>query len=149
MAQIREAKKTDSEGINLLSLDLGYDIVSQEVANNRIVEILKSEIDNLWVFEEKNQIKGWIHLFIDNRVASSSFAEIGGLIVSSNNRREGIGKRLVEFAMQWAKANNLKIRVRCNAKRTDSHIFYKSVGFSSTKSQYIFEASLQKPGSRS
>ncbi len=142
MTQIREAKKTDSKAISKLSLGLGYDIVSQEMAENRIGEILKSTNDNLWVFEEDQQIKGWIHLFLANRVASSSFAEIGGLIVSSNNRIEGIGKRLVEYAIQWAKANNLKIRVRCNEKRADSHIFYKSVGFSTKKLQHVFEASL-------
>ncbi len=49
LVQIREAKKTDSEAINILSLDFGYDVVSQEVADNRIGEILETEIDNLWV----------------------------------------------------------------------------------------------------
>ncbi len=142
MQQIREAGNTDSYSINSLSPDLGYSTTTQETADKRIENILKSKVDHLWVFEADNQIKGWIHLFTANRIASAPFAEIGGLVVSSKCRREGVGRRLVEYARQWAATNNLKIRVRCNAKRTDTHIFYKSVGFSSIKSQHIFEASL-------
>ena len=142
MTKIREAKLTDSETINKLSIDLGYDIAPQEIADQRIGEILKSEIDNLWVYNENNQIKGWIHFFLANRVASSSFVEIGGLVVSSNCRKRGIGKQLVEHAMEWARTKNLKIRVRCNSKRNETHIFYNAIGFSNTKSQHIFEAKL-------
>ena len=142
MSKIREAKQTDSEAINKLSTDLGYDIVPQVIADQRISEILKSETDKLWIYKEENQIKGWIHIFVANRVASSSFTEIGGLVVSSNCRRKGIGKRLVAYAAKWSKVNKLKIRVRCNTKRTETHLFYKSVGFLNTKSQHVFESKL-------
>ncbi len=142
MSQISEAQKTDCEAIIELSLGLGYDTVSQEVAIGRINEILKSEIDNLWVYKEGDQIMGWIHVFKAKRVASASFAEIGGLVVSPIYRRQGVGKRLVEYALQWAKANNLKTRVRCNTKRSDTHNFYRAIGFSISKSQHIFEAGL-------
>jgi len=142
MSRIREATRNDSESINRLSQDLGYDIVSQSVAEERIKKIIESKIDYLWVFEDDNQIIGWIHIFLAQRVASASFVEIGGLVVASNYRRQGVGKRLVEYAVLWAKTRNLKIRVRCNEQRTDTQIFYESVGFSSTKTQHVFEISL-------
>ena len=142
MTKIREAKQVDSKAINIISIDLGYDIAPYDIADQRINNILKSKIDKLWVYSEDNQIKGWIHVFIANRVASSSFAEIGGLVVSSHFRRKGIGKHLAEHAMEWANINKLKIRVRCNTKRAETHLFYKAVGFSEIKSQHILESGI-------
>jgi len=139
MSHIRRANQTDSEIINQLSAGLGYDHVSRDIADKRLRKILKSDVDYLWVYEDDNQIRGWIHLFTALRVASSSFSEIGGLVVSENYRRKGIGQSLVHHAIKWAKLNNLKIRVRCNANREETHIFYKSIGMTQLKSQLIFE----------
>ncbi|NNG00406.1 MAG: GNAT family N-acetyltransferase [Desulfobacteraceae bacterium] len=81
-------------------------MATRDVAEKRINDILESKTDHLWVFKADNQIKRWIHLFGANRVASDSFAEIGGLVVRSDCRREGIGRKLVERAMQWAETNH-------------------------------------------
>lgn len=139
--KIREAEKSDFYEINLLSEELGYEKVTQLEAEKRLAVILKSENDKLWVYEDNNRIKGWIHAFIARRAASDSFAEIGGLVVSSDFRRKGIGKALVETSMEWAKSNKIKIRVRCNSKRSDTHVFYRSIGFDQIKSQHVFEIS--------
>ena len=135
---IREAVTADSIAINAISKELGYKEQVQEVANDFIKTIIESDIDKLFVFEE-NEIRGWIHFFIANRVASTSFLEIGGLVVSSEFRKKGIGKKLVKYAIKWANERNLKTRVRCNSKRASSHEFYSAIGFSKTKEQYIFE----------
>ena len=90
-------------------------------------------------FFEDGLIKGWVHVFIANRVASSPFLEIGGLAVSSEFRREGIGRELVNYALKWANERNLKTRVRCNSKRMNAHDFYLAMGFTKAKEQYIFE----------
>ncbi|MCP3922166.1 MAG: GNAT family N-acetyltransferase [Desulfobacterales bacterium] len=138
MQQIREAIEKDFGDINSLINDLGYTAPSEE-AEKRLSRIMESNLDKLWIFEDDNQIKGWIHLFITNRVSSSSFAEIGGLVVAKNYRRKKAGKHLVEKAMEWAETKGLKIRVRCNIKRDETHTFYKSLGFSTKKSQHLFE----------
>ncbi len=139
MNRIREAQEEDIPSIIELSAGLGYDDTPPDIAYKRILKILTSETDQLWVFEENHQLKGWIHLFTAKRVASPPFAEIGGLVVSSTSRREGIGKQLVSHANQWAQKHDLKLRVRVNEKRISACEFYRSIGFSDLKSQVVFE----------
>lgn len=139
---IRKAKLTDYSSINKLSVNLGYKSVSDDVARNRLGDLLKSKTDKVWVFVKQNQILGWIHVFIGYRVASSSFAEIGGIVVSPEDRRQGIGRSLVNHAKLWASDHDLKLRVRCNSKREESHEFYESAGFSKVKTQHVFECNL-------
>jgi len=101
--------------------------------------IINSTVDYLMVYEDEGIIKGWIHFFVANRVASESFVEIGGLVVNPNTRREGVGRSLVEYTKKWSITNHYSIRVRCNSKREESHVFYESLGFSNKKTQFIFQ----------
>ena len=135
---IREAVIGDSKAISAVSKELGYKELPPEITNDLIKTIIDSDLDKLFVFEE-NEIRGWIHFFIANRVASLPFLEIGGLVVSSDFQRKGIGRELVNYAINWAKERKLKTRVRCNSKRVSTHEFYLAIGFTKTKEQHIFE----------
>ena len=137
--QIRDAVRADVEAINRLSGDMGYDVVSHAAAEKRIAALLQSADDRLWVAEDAGVVKGWIHVFVARRAGSSAFVEIGGLVVLPDCRRQGIGKRLVEHAMKWSRAEGLRVRVRCNAKRTQTHEFYRAVGFTDSKTQLVFD----------
>jgi len=136
---IRKAKESDFEMIEILSNELGYKRQTKDIVEKRLKTILSSPLDNLFVYENTGKVKGWIHFFIANRVASESFVEIGGLVVDSSERREGIGKSLVEFVKQWSKNNNYQIRVRCNTQRGNTHLFYEHLSFMRKKSQYVFQ----------
>jgi len=136
---IRKAMLSDSREINKLSEELGYHEVSQDTAYNRLSAVLESNSDGLWVYEEDAQLKGWIHFFIVNKVASPPFVEIGGLVVSAQYRRNGVGKNLINFVKARAAASEMKVRVRCNAKRIQTHKFYQAMGFATVKNQLVFE----------
>jgi GNAT superfamily N-acetyltransferase len=59
-----------------------------------------------------------------------SFAIIENVITDNNYRRKGIGKKVIQNAVQYAKENNCyKVVLLSSAKRTDSHRFYESIGF--------------------
>ena len=73
------------------------------------------------------------------RIASASFVEIGGIVVDSDIRNKGIGKALIVEAKNWAVAKNIKLRVRCDSRREDTHRFYTSTGFKKLKNQDVFE----------
>lgn len=135
---IRKAAFEDLSAINRLSAEFGYGVVSEEVARERVRKVLDSEIDELWVYEEGGQVFGWIHAIIALRVASEPFVEIGGLVVDSAFRKRGAGRALVAEAKQWADELQLSLRVRCNAMRSATHLFYESIGFSKSKEQYVF-----------
>lgn len=141
MSEIRVATIEDAEQINRVSAHLGYQQSSNEAAGKRLAEIMESTSDHVWVYEEEGEVKGWLHLFVALRLASPGFAEIGGLVVAPSRRRSGIGRKLVERALEWSKASNLELRVRCNASREEANRFYRSIGFESLKTQQVHRKS--------
>ncbi|MEH6453701.1 MAG: GNAT family N-acetyltransferase [Psychromonas sp.] len=138
MTNIRAATLTDSFSINALSLHLGYAITPLETSRERLKCLLASTNDEVWVFDESNIILGWIHVFKAHRLASSTFNEIGGLVVAPTARNRGIGRLLVEFVAKQSRDKNLELRVRCNSHREDTHKFYLKTGFTNSKTQHVF-----------
>ena len=133
---IRSASESDAEGINEVSEHLGYSQFSSTEYIIKFQELLSSTQDQIFLAEWQGRIIGWLHLFYARRLASDNFFEIGGLVVSPENRGHGVGRALV----QYAQAKNLgKFRVRCNEKRLDAHKFYESIGFDSIKVQRVFQ----------
>ena len=141
MSEIRDASIGDIAGINRVSSNLDYEASSRDESRKRLEDILTSDCDFVWVYLENNKIVGWLHLFMALRLASPKFAEIGGLVVDISYRRSGIGRKLVEKAMQWSKQNKLPLRVRCNSNRDEANKFYESLGFTNKKSQKVYELS--------
>lgn len=59
-----------------------------------------------------------------------SFAVIENVVTDNGYRRQGIGRKVMENAVQYAKENNCyKVLLLSSAKRTESHRFYESIGF--------------------
>ncbi|MCO4786010.1 GNAT family N-acetyltransferase [Marinomonas atlantica] len=133
---IRSASESDANGINKVSKHLGYSRLSSTESVTKLQELLNSAQDQVFVAEWQGQIIGWLHLFYARRLASDNFFEIGGLVVSPENRGQGIGRALVQYAQD---ENLGKFRVRCNEKRHDAHKFYESIGFNGKKVQCVFQ----------
>lgn len=128
----------DAVAVTQLSAQLGYDIAQNQVAKN-IRAIQKCENDTAYVAMDDNEVVGWIHIFYTSRIETTSFCEIGGLIVDERYRGKGIGKLLVEKAKSWTISKRCKdLRVRTNVKRSDTHKFYEAAGFEEVKQQKIF-----------
>jgi GNAT superfamily N-acetyltransferase len=65
------------------------------------------------------------------------------LVIDQYYRGKGIGKMLIEQAKQWAKEKgNNKLKLRCNVKRTETHLFYQHLDFMETKEQKTFELNI-------
>lgn len=139
---IRPIKETDTTAIRLLSVQLGYKLSPEETLEN-IGEVLSNKDQAAFVACIDNSIIGWIHIFRTVRLESKSFIEIGGLIIDEKYRHRGIGKLLINSAIELAKEKNIKkIRVRCNKKRIEAHQFYKMLGFKEFKEQKVFEITI-------
>jgi len=55
---------------------------------------------------------------------------IENIITAADYRRQGIGRKLLEAAVEYAKEHGCyKVTLESNMKRTDAHEFYISVGF--------------------
>ncbi len=137
MITIRDAKSTDAKSINRLSIFLGYPAMTDEVLLPKLQHLLDSETNAVFVaLNEDETVVAWLHLFFAPRLASADFYEIGGLVVDPSYRGQQVGRKLVQYARGQAIG---KLRVRCHSSRLDTHLFYEAIGFSSNKTQKVFD----------
>jgi GNAT superfamily N-acetyltransferase len=138
----REARMDDVDAITALSNQLGYAITEAATRQN-LESIREGSTDMVWVAIYEGKVAGWIHIFQTVRLESGAFFEIGGLVVAEEYRRKGIGRLLVTHAKDSCSRTTVtSLRVRCNVKRKEAHDFYRSLGFSETKEQKVFETQL-------
>lgn len=135
---IRKVTIDDAVVVMLLSHQLGYPLTIDEIKLN-ISAILKSKHHTAYVAENNGQVVGWIGAAQAIMIEAISFCEINGLVIDKDHQGKGIGKRLIERVKQWAKEQgNKKVSLRCNVKRTETHEFYKHLGFKDLKQQTNF-----------
>ena len=103
---IRKAKEEDFEQILVAELESGHPLNEKfKATKESITEFLepafKEEINDFYVFEEKNKILGFISL---KKIFSTyKSCEINYLAVRKDNHRQGIGRNLVDFIEEKAK----------------------------------------------
>ena len=90
-----------------------------------------------------SKVVGWIDVGVTRHLQSEPSAEIGGLVVSSEARNGGIGRRLVAQAEEWALQRGLKrVVVRSQVAREGAHRFYLREGYERTKTSAVFTKKL-------
>jgi N-acetylglutamate synthase-like GNAT family acetyltransferase len=79
----------------------------------------------LWVAERKNSVVGFVGLVVHGRRA-----EIEPVVVSFDARGQGIGRSLVETALESARADGVKqIKARPVARNSSALRFFHRLGF--------------------
>jgi len=143
---IRRATEDDAGSIARLSGELGY-AVCEKTMRSRVQAILESTADVLIVaVDSSGTVVGWLQAHAAHVVESGFRVEITGLIVSPAFRRRGVGRSLVADAERWARTISAEaVVVRSNIKRTESHAFYQSLGYTSTKTQVVYRKALSEP----
>ena len=101
------------------------------------------EADKIWEKSEQQGIKYFV-ASDGSRIVSSLYLAVipnltrGGksncfienVITDEEYRKKGIGKKLMEMAIEYAKANNCyKAVLLSSMKRKEAHSFYESCGF--------------------
>lgn len=146
--QLRPVEPGDVSGLLTLVRQLGHDVpsaVSDEEMARRLVAVLEAPDHALFVavMGPGEPVIGWIHIFDAPRLAVGRFAEIAGMVVDGRHRGQGIGRRLVTIAENWARRRGLgKLRVRSRSERQGAHAFYRRLGFLASKGQTVFDKPL-------
>ena len=136
---IRQIAVADAAAVTDLSRQLGYPLGVAQIQQN-IRAVIESKDHDAFVAVVENKVVGWIGVAQTILIESPPYCEINGLVIDENYRGKGIGKLLIDKATQWAKGRgNDKLRLRCNVKRTESHLFYQHLGFKDVKKQTSFE----------
>lgn len=150
--KIRKATTTDAGEIARLTAQLGYPGEVETIAD-RIGRINQDQDSLLLVAEASDsheRLKGWIQVSVSDTIESGFRAEILGLIVCEQFRKEGVGTRLALEVEKWAKQKGIdKMIVRSNLQRTDSHAFYPKIGYSKVKEQAIYRKIIKEDSNKS
>lgn len=138
---IRSARTTDSEAIRDMLDQLGYPLTTKHI-EDKLELLLNSPSDAVYVYEENQQVTGFITLHFSIQLAfDHNFCEIGYFVVDRNVRSQGVGRQLEEKACQAAKEKGCdRINVFSMAHRADAHRFYERQGY--THIQRFFEKEL-------
>ena len=68
---------------------------------------------------------------VASRLRQEAVAEVEGLFVERDYRRQGVGSALIAACMAWAaKAGASKVRLEVRASNTAAHALYRRYGFS-------------------
>ena len=100
-------------------------------------------LQNIWDDIEKNNIKYFIAkdnkkiigscfiCIIPNLTHNGEYIGfIENVIVDENYRKKGIGKKLIEMAIEYAKESNCyKVTLQSGITRKNAHKFYEKIGF--------------------
>lgn len=137
--QISSLREEHLSEVAKLSEQLGYPVSIPDL-RDRWKKLSAQPRHTILVYEEKENILGWIHLECVEDLIEEDKAEIKALVVGENSRRKGIGRALIQAGEKWAKTYQLHtIYLNCNILREQTHQFYIREGFTNYKTSLFFE----------
>lgn len=135
---IRNANIDDAVGIcKICCDDLGYNCNS-DLIKQRLTELDKKR-EQVFVAEYNNMIVGYVHVEDYKTLYFEELANLLGLAVSKNYRRQGVAKALILQVESWSRERNINmIRLNSGSTRKEAHAFYRALGFDNEKEQIRF-----------
>lgn len=133
---IREACESDASAIwELNCLEMGYEYPI-DATSQKLNVLLHSKADKIYVAVSENVVVGYIHANDYDVIYAPHMKNIMGIAVSSNCKRQGIGRALLKKAEDWARITDASgVRLVSGMTRTEAHIFYHSCGYTGDKEQ--------------
>jgi GNAT superfamily N-acetyltransferase len=143
MPHIRRALPDDAAEVARLTNELGYS-ASESVIAMRLAVLVGQPSHFVAVAQaQRGTLAGWISAERRLILESGERVEISGLVIDRTQRRQGIGRSLVEAVEQWtAQCGLASVVVRSNIERPESHAFYLSAGYLRSKTQHVYSKTL-------
>lgn len=135
---IRKYEISDHVDIcKICNRELGYNCEKSLVSKQ--LENLNENREMVFVAELNARVVGFIHVEKYNVLYLDSMVNILGLAVLSNYQMQGLGRKLIDAAIQWAKEMGIyTLRLNSGINRKEAHQFYRRIGFGEEKEQYRF-----------
>jgi ribosomal protein S18 acetylase RimI-like enzyme len=130
---IRDAKLSDAPALAALMCELGYETSNVEM-HSRLQTILRNASYSTIVAEVDNKLCGMIGTLTHASHEHDDFSgKIIALIVSTKQRRSGVGRALIAAVEQdFASRNVSRVTVTTRFEREEAHQFYEALGYSRT-----------------
>jgi GNAT superfamily N-acetyltransferase len=144
---IRKISDTERDMKGLTALMNQWDDLSSELTveyiRDKLSSISAAKNSVVLIAEDDKSIAGYAYLCEVVFLGMEPFIELQSILVDSNSRRCGIGKKLIHAAEQWCMdAGFHKIVLSSRIHLTAAHVFYKSLGYEIYKQSYFFSRAL-------
>ena len=135
---IRAAKPEDSHLIKKLVIQLGYTHLTDGEVAQKIVDYSKENYA-LLVGEEAGVVIGFISLhWFDIFHSPGMIGRITAFCIDESSRSKGFGKSMLQAAENFLISKGCtKLEVTSNERRTESHHFYLSCGYSVDSKRFV------------
>lgn len=129
---IRKAVQEDVEQLAFLMGELGYPTTPNEM-EERFSKINNNSLYNTLVAEQNGDIIGMVGMILGfHYEKNENYVRIVALVVDSQYRKQGFGRRLIERAEEWAielGAKSIVLNSGNRSERDDAHRLYIGQGF--------------------
>lgn len=135
---IREAQDTDGSAIADLLGELGYPNEASFV-EGRLQLVAGSAGDRVLVAERDGEVLGFVSLHLMPLFhQEGDLCRITAVAVSGSARRQGVGRRLVGAAEEFADANGaIRVEITSGEHRPVAHAFYRQVGYAEEGRRFV------------
>ncbi|MFT4198909.1 MAG: GNAT family N-acetyltransferase [Pseudoxanthomonas sp.] len=151
VAQVRAAVAGDADEVARLSNLLGYPAAVGTMAQ-RLAQVLARDDHALFVAQRTDGADGLLGMVaVEWRLMLElgERGEIVAMVVDPAARRQGVGRRLIEAACDWARRRGgEEVFLRSNVVRPEAHAFYPGIGFARSKTQHVYVRRLDPAGVR-
>jgi GNAT superfamily N-acetyltransferase len=144
-SQVRAACEADCAALASLSGELGYPATPQGIAQRLAAIAGNRDHEVLVACTGDGSVAGWADVSVQWLLSRDPYAVLHGLVVAEGQRSQGIGRRLLAAAEEWAREQGVTtLLVRSNVVRADAHRFYEREGYGRKKTSAVFEKALKK-----
>lgn len=136
----RNANLLDAEAIwRLNSEEMGYSF-TLEATKAKLFKLLSDENHRIFVAVSDGKVVGYIHANGYELLFAPSMRNVLAIAVSSDYKRNGIGRALLTEVEKWAvECGSTGVRLVSGETRTEAHEFYRRCGYVSNKKQLNFK----------
>lgn len=136
--KLRPAGEADAKHVALLMSELGYPSTEADV-KDRLHRSMSSQTSCCLVAQSAGEVVGLMSAeLVPYFPTGTTLCRVTSLVVSSQQRRRGIGERLIAAAADFARAQKCSgLELTSAERRADAHRFYERLGFSRTAFRFF------------
>jgi N-acetylglutamate synthase-like GNAT family acetyltransferase len=144
--EIRAAQLSDAPGVGPLLLQLGYE-GDPEIVRRRLDRVMGRQDNVVYVAVDRPYgLVGLIHAGVQVTLLERPFAEIGAMVVTAEQRSNGIGRALLDKVHIWAIKRGLEeVVIRSQTHRQSAHTFFENLGYVKVKDQRVLLRNMADP----
>lgn len=118
---------------------MGYEYPAEDT-RKQLEQLLNDSNHKIYVAVVADKVVGYVHANNYDLLYAPHLKNIMGIAVSSDYKRNGIGKMLLNEVEKWARDTGAYgIRLASGATRTGAHVFYMNCGYIGNKEQRKFK----------